>query len=47
MDRTVGLRYREIVLKPGSSRGGMEIMAEFLGREPNAEAWYRDIGMVV
>jgi Zn-dependent oligopeptidase len=47
MDRVVGLRYREVVLKPGSSKEGMEIMREFLGREANAEAWYREIGMVV
>ena len=31
-----GLEYRSIVLGAGGSRTGMELVTEFLGREPNA-----------
>ena len=44
MDREVGLRYRKIMLEPGSSKDGMEMMTEFLGRMPNADARSKELG---
>jgi metallopeptidase MepB len=40
-----GKRYRELVLKPGGSKKPMEILRDFLGREPNAEAFCKDLGL--
>lgn len=45
MDRDTGRRYRNIVLKPGGSRDPMELLKEFLGREPSTEAFYKDLGI--
>lgn len=37
MDPKVGRRYRYQVLEPGSSRAEMEILKDFLGREPSCK----------
>ncbi|KAJ1552214.1 hypothetical protein HK096_000988, partial [Nowakowskiella sp. JEL0078] len=42
-DAEVGLRYRECVLEPGATRGGMEMLRAFLGREPNEEAFLKTL----
>ncbi|MCZ7532466.1 MAG: Zn-dependent oligopeptidase [Acidimicrobiia bacterium] len=41
----VGRRYRKEILAPGSSRDAMEHLRAFLGREPNADAFMKKIGL--
>ena len=45
MDKTTGLKYRDIILANGSSRDELEMVKEFLGREPNQEAFFKSIGL--
>ncbi len=45
MDETTGLRYRDIVLANGSSRDELEMVKEFLGRQPNQDAFFKSIGL--
>ncbi|KAK3683064.1 metalloendopeptidase [Vermiconidia calcicola] len=45
MDGKEGRRYRHTVLERGGSRDEMGILTEFLGREPKAEAFYRELGL--
>ncbi|XWW96800.1 hypothetical protein V2A60_004780 [Cordyceps javanica] len=45
MSREAGRRYRDTVLKPGGSREPMELLKDFLGREPSAEAYYDELGI--
>ncbi|OUM61065.1 hypothetical protein PIROE2DRAFT_45620 [Piromyces sp. E2] len=40
-----GSRYRNIILKSGSTRDAMEILKEFLGREPSDDAFISSIGV--
>lgn len=47
MNREVGLRYRKLMLEPGGSKGGMDILEDVLGRQPNAEARYKELGLAV
>jgi len=39
-----GRRFRQIVLSPGGSRDAMDLVREFLGREPNNKAFIRSLG---
>jgi oligopeptidase A len=41
----VGKRYREFILAQGGNEEPMELVKKFLGREPNAEAFYRSLGL--
>ena len=41
----LGRRYRAAILEPCASKGGEEMLRDFLGREPNADAFFRDIGL--
>jgi Zn-dependent oligopeptidase len=41
----VGMRYRRSVLEPGGSRDADELLRDFLGREPNQDAFLRHIGI--
>lgn len=41
----VGQRYREFILSQGANKEPMELVKEFLGREPNAEAFYKSLGL--
>ena len=41
MDKTTGLKYRDIILANGSSRDELEMVVEFLGRQPNQEAFFQ------
>ncbi|ATY67372.1 metallopeptidase MepB [Cordyceps militaris] len=45
LDSEQGLRYRHIVLERGGSRPEMDLLKEFLGREPNSDAFFKDIGL--
>lgn len=45
MDKAEGRRYRQIVLERGGSVDEMGFLKEFLGREPNTEAFYAELGL--
>ena len=45
MDGTQGRRYRHMVLEKGGSRDAMELLKEYLGREPNSEAFLKELGL--
>lgn len=47
MDGKEGRRYRHTVLERGGSIDEMEFLKEFLGREPNTEAFYEELGIIV
>ena len=40
-----GRRFREIVLAPGGSKDPMDLVREFLGREPNNDAFMKSLGL--
>eukprot|EP01135_Chromosphaera_perkinsii_P004144 Nk52_evm51s270 gene=Nk52_evmTU51s270 len=41
LSETVGLDYREKILKPGSSLDAMDLLKEFLEREPTTDAFFQ------
>ncbi|GKU05161.1 prd1-proteinase yscd [Fusarium langsethiae] len=43
MDKKTGLRYRQHVLQPGGSQPELNSLSNFLGREPNDEAYYSEV----
>jgi len=43
LNSEVGERYRNIVLSQGGSKDAMDLIKEFLGREPNDEAFIKNI----
>ena len=45
MDGAQGRRYREKVLFPGGSKEELDLLRDFLGREPNADAFYKELGI--
>jgi len=45
-DETVGRRYRDLVLAPGGSCDAMELLVNFLGREPTEDALLEHIGLL-
>lgn len=45
LDQKTGLRYRNIILAKGGSEEPIELVKEFLGREPNNEAFMRSLGL--
>jgi thimet oligopeptidase len=45
LDKATGLRYRDIILANGSSKDELELVKEFLGRDPNNEAFLKDLGL--
>lgn len=45
MDPKTGMRYRNSILANGGSRDELEIVKEFLGREPNQEAFFKSLGL--
>lgn len=47
MSREAGKRYRERVLLPGGSIDAMDILKDFLGREPTNDAFLRQLGLEV
>ncbi|ETS84330.1 hypothetical protein PFICI_02355 [Pestalotiopsis fici W106-1] len=44
-DSDVGKRYRRLILQPGGSRNPIDMLKDFLGREPKQDAFYHDIGI--
>ncbi|GJM43570.1 MAG: oligopeptidase A [Gemmatimonadota bacterium] len=43
----VGMRYRQEIYEKGGSLDGMDLVRNFLGREPNNRAFLRDLGLEV
>ncbi len=41
-----GLRYRQMVLDKGGSMDEKEMLATYLGREPNLDAFLESIGIL-
>ena len=40
-----GAAYRKVILESGNMRDAIDLIRRFLGREPNAEAFYRTLGI--
>jgi Zn-dependent oligopeptidase len=45
LDAATGKRYREVILETGGGRDPLELVKEFLGREPNEEALLKSLGL--
>ena len=45
LDRQIGERYTKEVIGKGGSQEPMELLRNFLGREPNSEAFFKDLGL--
>lgn len=45
MDPKEGRRYRHTVLERGGSQDELKTLEEFLGRKPDSEAFYKDLGI--
>ncbi len=45
LDKETGIRYRDIILGSGSIKDELELVKEFLGREPNNKAFLRELGL--
>ncbi len=41
----IGVRYKEMILAPGGSKDPNELLKDFLGREPNNDAFMHDLGL--
>lgn len=39
-----GRRYRHTLLQPGGSVAPMKLLTDFLGREPNQDAFFENMG---
>ena len=44
-DSEVGGRYRNIILEQGNMKDALTLLREFLGREPNSDAFFRKLGL--
>jgi metallopeptidase MepB len=45
MNGKEGRRYRHTVLERGGSQDEMQTLEDFLGRKPNTEAFYKELGV--
>jgi Zn-dependent oligopeptidase len=45
MNEKVGLEYRQMILAPGGSKDPDVMVKEFLGREPNSDAFMKSLGI--
>jgi thimet oligopeptidase len=45
MNQKVGARYRSVILERGGMQEAIDLLREFLGREPNAEAFFKKLGI--
>ncbi|KAJ5570660.1 Peptidase M3A/M3B, partial [Penicillium sp. DV-2018c] len=45
MNKAAGRRYRYQVLEKGGSQDEMKTLTEFLGREPQTDAFYKELGL--
>jgi thimet oligopeptidase len=45
MDKKTGIRYRDIILSKGGEEKEIELVKQFLGREPNQEAFMKYLGL--
>jgi Zn-dependent oligopeptidase len=45
LDTATGLEYRQKILERGGSVDGDELVRDFLGREPNSDAFLRELGL--
>lgn len=41
----VGGRYRKVILESGGMKEALELLVEFLGREPNSDAFFKKLGL--
>ena len=45
LDPKTGMRYRTTILANGSTKDELQMVREFLGREPNPDAFFRSLGV--
>jgi Zn-dependent oligopeptidase len=45
MDTKTGIRYRQAILESGSTKEEMDMLRDFLGREPNSDAFLASLGL--
>lgn len=45
MDQKTGKKYRDIILAKGGTEDPLELVKQFLGREPNQDAFLRSLGL--
>ena len=43
----VGAKYREVILESGNMKDALDLLREFLGREPNSEAFFRKLHITI
>jgi len=46
LNKATGKLYRDLILATGGSRDSMDVLKEFLGRDPSPEAFLVEIGAV-
>jgi Zn-dependent oligopeptidase len=45
LNKETGRKYRKYILATGGTRDSMDALVDFLGREPNSNAFLKDIGV--